>query len=126
MSRFIDVAELRALARLAIPIAVIQVGLMFMGVVDTMMVGRVSREALAAVALGNFYYFAAAIFGMGVLLALDPVISQAVGAQDDDAIARAVQRGFVISLFLTAVASLVLPTARPVLTLLRQPAEQKR
>ena len=123
MSRFIDVAELRALARLAIPIAVIQVGLMFMGVVDTMMVGRVSREALAAVALGNFYYFAAAIFGLGVLLALDPVISQAVGAQDDAAIARAVQRGFVISLLLTAMASLVLPTAGPVLAVLRQPAE---
>ncbi len=123
MSRFIDVAELRALARLAIPIVAIQVGLMFMGVVDTMMVGRVSREALAAVALGNFYYFAGAIFGMGVLLALDPVISQAVGAQDDDAVARAVQRGFILSLVLTVIASLVLPTARPVLTLLHQPAE---
>lgn len=123
MSRFIDPAELRALARLAVPIVVIQVGLMFMGVVDTMMVGRVSREALAAVALGNFYYFAAAIFGMGVLLALDPVISQAVGAHDDAAIARAVQRGVVISLLLTVVASAVLPTARFVLTLLRQPAE---
>lgn len=123
MSRFIDSAELRALARLAIPIVVIQVGLMFMGVVDTMMVGRVSREALAAVALGNFYYFAAAIFGMGVLLALDPVISQAVGAQDDVAVARAVQRGFVISLLLTILASAVLPTAGAVLTWLRQPAE---
>jgi MATE family multidrug resistance protein len=123
MSRFIDPAELRALARLAVPIVAIQVGLMFMGVIDTMMVGRVSREALAAVALGNFYYFAAAIFGMGVLLALDPVISQAVGAQDDAAIARAVQRGFLISLLLTLLASVVLPTARPVLALLRQPAE---
>ncbi|HEY0673545.1 MAG TPA: MATE family efflux transporter [Longimicrobiales bacterium] len=121
MSRFVDKAQLRALSRLAFPIVIIQVGLMFMGVVDTIMVGHVSAAGLGAVALGNLYFFAAAIFGMGVLLALDPVISQAVGAHDDDAIARAVQRGFVLSLGLTVVASLMLPTAGPVLRWLRQP-----
>ncbi|HEY0303444.1 MAG TPA: MATE family efflux transporter [Longimicrobiales bacterium] len=123
MSRIVDRAELRALGRLAFPIVVIQVGLMFMGVVDTMMVGRVSAAALAAVALGNFYYFAAVIFGMGVLLALDPLISQAVGAQDDIAIARAVQRGFVIGLVLTVLASAVIPSAGTVLAWLHQPAD---
>jgi MATE family multidrug resistance protein len=123
MTRIIDTAELRALGKLALPIVVIQVGLMFMGVVDTIMVGHVSAAALAAVALGNLYFFAAAIFGMGVLLALDPVVSQAVGAQDEVAIARAVQRGFVISLLLAIFVSAVLPTANAVLTLLRQPAE---
>ncbi len=123
MSRILDSAELRALGRLALPIVIIQVGLMFMGVVDSMMVGRISAAALAAVALGNMYFFAAAIFGMGVLLALDPVISQAVGANDDHAIARAVQRGFIIGLLLTVLATAVLPTAGLVLTWLRQPAD---
>ena len=123
MSRIIDPAELRALARLALPIVVIQVGMMFMGVVDTIMVGHLSPQALGAVALGNLYFFAAAIFGMGILLAIDPVISQGVGAHDDIAIARAVQRGFVLSLVLTVLVSAVLPTSRPVLTLLSQPAD---
>ena len=123
MSRIVNAAELRALWRLAAPIVFIQVGLMLMGVVDSMMVGRVSPAALAAVAIGNMYFFAAAIFGMGVLLALDPVISQAVGANDEAAIARAVQRGFVIGLILTILTSAVLPTARVVLTWLRQPAD---
>ena len=123
MSRIIDPPELRALARLALPIVIVQVGLMFMGVVDTIMVGHVSPQALGAVALGNLYYFAAAIFGMGVLLSLDPVISQAVGANDDVAISRAVQRGFVLSLLLTLFVSAIIPTAGPVLTFLRQPAD---
>ena len=92
MNRVVDIAELRALARLALPIVVVQVGLMFMGVVDTIMVGRVSPQALGAVALGNLYFFATAIFGMGVLLALDPVVSQAVGARDEPAISRALRR----------------------------------
>jgi multidrug resistance protein, MATE family len=123
VSRIVDIAELRALARLALPIVVVQVGMMFMGVVDTIMVGRVSPQALGAVALGNLYFFATAIFGMGVLLALDPVVSQAVGARDEPAISRAMQRGFVLSLLLTVVASLILPTAGPVLDALHQPAD---
>lgn len=123
MLRVVDVSELRALARLALPIVVIQLGLMFMGVVDTIMVGHVSPQALGAVALGNLYFFAAAIFGMGVLLSLDPVISQAVGAHDDVAIARAVQRGFVISLMLTVFVSAVLPTGGMALRALRQPED---
>src|SRR5688572_7040196 len=119
----IDKTELKALMRLAAPIVFIQVGVMFMGVVDTIMVGHVSAQALGAVALGNLYFFAAAIFGMGVLLALDPVIAQAVGARDDVAIARAMQRGFVISLLLTVFVSAVLPTGGIVLRALRQPEE---
>ena len=54
-----------------------------MGVVDSIMVGRLSAEGLGAVALGNVYFFAVAVFGMGVLMALDPLVAQAVGAGDE-------------------------------------------
>ena len=40
--------ELGALAHLALPAIATQVGSMFMGVVDTLMVARVSTESLAA------------------------------------------------------------------------------
>src|SRR5918999_2500092 len=91
----------RALLGLALPIVAVQVGMMFMGVVDTIMVGHLSARALAAVALGNLYFWACAIFGMGVIMALDPVMAQAVGARDDVAIARGLQRGFLLALLLT-------------------------
>lgn len=70
-------AELRAMVHLALPIVVVQLGQMLMGVADTVMVGHVSAEAIAAVALGNLYFFGAAIFGMGALMALDPVVARA-------------------------------------------------
>jgi MATE family multidrug resistance protein len=114
-------AELRAMVRLALPIVVVQLGQMLMGAVDTVMVGRVSAEAVGAIALGNVYFFGAAIFGMGVLMALDPVVAQAVGARDAEAIARGVQRGLVLALLVSGLASLLLLPARPVLGLLRQP-----
>ncbi len=53
---------------------------MAMGLVDTAMVGRVSPEAIGAVSVGSHTYFVAAMFGMGVLLGLDPLVSQAWGA----------------------------------------------
>lgn len=113
--------EARALATLAVPVVVVQVGVMLMGVVDTMMIGRVSATALAAVALGNLYFFIVASFGMGTLMALDPIVSQAVGASDELAITRGVQRGFVLAACLTIPMSLVMWVAEPVLSLLQQP-----
>ncbi|MDZ7779555.1 MAG: MATE family efflux transporter [Gemmatimonadota bacterium] len=115
--------DLTALFRLAFPVAVIQVGMMAMGAVDTVMVGRVSATDLAAVAIGNLYFFGVAVFGMGVLFALDPVVSQAVGANDEIAVARSVQRGLVIAGGLTVLATVLLLPAGPVLAFARQPAE---
>lgn len=115
--------EVGELLRLALPVAAVQVGMMLMGVVDTIMVGHVSPADLAAVALGNIYFFACAVFGMGLLFSLDPVISQAVGAGDQVAMARGVQRGVLLALVLTAVVSVILAVAEPVLVAARQPAE---
>lgn len=66
--------------RLAWPVIVAELGWMLMGVVDTVMVGRVAPEAIGAVGLGSILYFSAAIFGMGLLLGLDTFVSQAYGA----------------------------------------------
>ena len=111
------------LLRLALPVVTVQVGMMFLGVVDLIMVGRVSPIALAAVALGNLYFFAAIVFGLGTLLALDPIVSQAVGARDTEGIARAVQRGALLALGLALLSALLMAPVQPILTLLRQPPE---
>lgn len=115
--------ELRATMRLALPIVVVQVGLMSMGVVDTIMVGHASAIDLAAVALGNLYFWASIIFGLGALMALDPVVAQAVGAGDEQAVARGVQRGILLSAGLALLASLAMVPSAPVLNLLGQPGE---
>jgi MATE family multidrug resistance protein len=116
-------AELRAMVRLALPVVAVQVGWMAMGVVDTIVVGHVSADAMAAVALGNLLFLAVSIFGMGVLTGLDPVVAQAVGARDEPAVARGVQRGLVLVLGLTVLSTMALLPARPLLLALRQPAE---
>lgn len=118
--RRVDFSEL---LRLALPVAAVQVGQMLMGVVDTLMVGHVSPADLAAVALGNIYFFACAVFGMGLLFSLDPVVSQAVGAGDREAMARGVQRALLLATGLAVFAGVLLLMAGPVLEALRQPEE---
>lgn len=115
--------ELRALVALALPVAVVQMGLVAQGLVDTAMVGRVDAAQLGAVTLGNLYFFSVAVFGMGLLFALDPLVSQAFGAGDEDAIEVAIQRGLVLSVTLAVVASALLAVAEPVFVLLNQPEE---
>jgi multidrug resistance protein, MATE family len=109
--------------RLAFPVVTVQVGMMAMGVVDTVMVGHISAQALAAVALGNLYFFSMAVFAMGTLMVLDPVVAQAVGARDDSAVARAVQRGVLMAAFLTLPVAALLTAAAPVFAMARQPPE---
>lgn len=114
---------LRQLLTLALPIIVVNLGMSAMGAVDTLMIGRVSAEALASVALGNVYYFSIAMLGIGVTLALDPIVSQAIGADDPEGVALGVQRGVVVAVLVSIPLALALLVAEPVVRFLRQPDE---
>jgi MATE family multidrug resistance protein len=116
-------AEWKALTSIAVPLVIVQVGMMLMGVVDTLIIGRVSPDALAAVALGNLYFFNCIVIPMGTLMALDPLVAQGVGAKDDLAVARAVQRGLLLALILGVFATLAMLPAGPFLRFFRQPAQ---
>lgn len=116
-------AEWKALTSIAVPLVIVQVGMMLMGVVDTLIIGRVSPNALAAVALGNLYFFNCIVIPMGTLMALDPLVAQGVGAKDDLAVARAVQRGLLLSLILGLFATIAMLPAEPFLRFFRQPAQ---
>lgn len=75
-----ETSELRALWTLALPLALAQAGQALMGLVDTAVLGRLSAAAQGGAGLGNSLTFTCSFFGMGVMMALDPLVSQAVGA----------------------------------------------
>jgi multidrug resistance protein, MATE family len=93
--------EIRAIARLALPIVLTQISMMSLGIVDLAMVGRVpvdAVEALDAVALGNVWKIGTAMVAMGLVLGIDPLIAQSHGRRDAAGLALALQRGIVIAL----------------------------
>ncbi len=74
--------ELSALGRLALPLALANAAQSFMGLVDTAILGRAGAAPLAGTGLGNLIFWAITILGVGLMMGLDPLISQAVGAGD--------------------------------------------
>lgn len=86
---------------LAIPVVLAELGWMAMGVVDTLMVGRLSPEAIGAVGIGSVIFFTLGIFGMGLLLGLDTLVSQAFGAGRTDECHRWLVHGVYLSLMVT-------------------------
>src|ERR1700730_425869 len=77
-------ADFMLTLRLALPLIIAEIGWMCMGIVDTIMVGRLPNSAVAigATGLGQSLYHSITIFGGGLLLGLDTFVSQAYGRKD--------------------------------------------
>ena len=74
--------EWRPLLALAWPLVLAELGWMAMGIIDTIMVGRLpdSAASIGAVSLGSILFYTCTVFGGCLLLGLDTVVSQAYGA----------------------------------------------
>ena len=68
--------------QLAYPVIIGQLGIIMMGVVDSLMVGKLGAAPLAAAALGNSITFIVLIIGIGVSMAVTPLVAIAVGAHN--------------------------------------------
>lgn len=73
--------EFRPMLALATPVVLSELGWVTMGIVDTLMVGPLGPDAIGAVGLAGMLFFAIAVFAMGLLLGLDPLVAQAFGAR---------------------------------------------
>ena len=85
---------------LAVPVILAEVGWTTMGLVDTAIVGPIGPAAIGAVGLGSIVFLAVALFGMGMLLGLDTLVSQAFGAGRLDRCHHWLLQGVYLSLAL--------------------------
>src|SRR5208337_4051499 len=89
--------ELGAMVALAVPVVLSELGWVAMAIVDTIMVGKLGPAAIGAVALGNAAYYTPAICGIGLLLGLDTLVSQAYGRKDHDECHRWLAQGVYLA-----------------------------
>jgi multidrug resistance protein, MATE family len=94
-------SELSELLRLSAPLIVSHAGNQLMGLVDTAMVGRLGAASLGGVGVGASLFFAITVVGMGIILGLDPIIAQALGAGERDRARRALWQGYRIALVIS-------------------------
>ena len=100
-------ADVLRVARLALPVAIAELGWMAMTTVDTIMVGPLGPAAIGALGVSNSAFYSIAVFGMGLLLGLDTLVSQAHGAGDKadthHSLSQGVYSAFFISIPLTII-----------------------
>lgn len=97
--------EFKPMLRLALPLALGELGWMAMGIVDTVMVGRLPNAAVAmgAVGLGSLFYWGVTVFGSSILLGMDTLVSQSYGAGNRDDTRRSLWNGIYLAAALTPV-----------------------
>jgi len=84
--------EATALWQLAWPILIGQLATVGMSVADVAMAGHASPQDLAGVSLGVSIWHIVIVSLMGLLMAVNPIVSQHVGAGEHDRIARVVRQ----------------------------------
>ncbi|MFD0668589.1 MATE family efflux transporter [Ramlibacter sp. MAHUQ-53] len=103
--------ELRTIARHAGTVFVGQVAVMAFGLTDTLVAGRFSAEALAALSVGSAVYISIFVALLGVLQAQLPIWSQLRGAGEDEALGRSVRQALYLAglAMVAGMAALLLP-----------------
>jgi MATE family multidrug resistance protein len=78
--------EIRSSLRLAGPLILAQLSFVGMTLTDTILAGRLSGQALAAVAIGGNLWTPCFLFFMGICAAVSPIVAQQVGARSREAL----------------------------------------
>jgi multidrug resistance protein, MATE family len=94
-------SESRTLLRVSAPIILSQLGAIGMNTMDTIMVGGLGSEALAAIGLSGSLHFALLVVTTGTLFGMGPLVSQAFGARNPKACADVLVQGILLALVLS-------------------------
>ena len=101
-------SEIKQTLKLAFPLIIAFVGYQTISLVDTFVSGRLGVNMLAAVSLGSAIYWVVTIFPLGVLIGLDPLISQAIGAKKPEQAWRYCRRGIALALIFSVFTMLIM------------------
>lgn len=108
---------------LAYPVVLSQLGHVLVGTADSMMVGRVGTNELAAASIANAVFSVMMMFGIGVSFGLTPLIAQSDGEGNQRAGMRFLKHSFVINIIFGALLFTILLSGGFIMDLLDQPAE---
>jgi len=84
--------------KLAYPVVIGQLGHMMLGVIDTLMVGRIGAVPLAASSLANGLVLLIMILGIGMSVALTPLVAIAKGSEKHDECGVILRQGLLVNI----------------------------
>lgn len=110
--------EAAQLIKLATPVLIASVAQTGMGFVDTVMAGGVSATDMAAVSIASSIWLPTILFGIGLLMALVPVVAQLNGAGRQHKVPFEIQQGIAMALLLSVPTCLVLMQTENILNIM--------
>ncbi|MDN5203437.1 MATE family efflux transporter [Fulvivirgaceae bacterium BMA10] len=108
---------------LAYPVMLSQFGHVMVGVADSVMVGRVGVESLAAASLANSIFHLLMMFGIGISYAITPLVAQADGENDYKKSGNLLKHGLLANSFSGLTLVVIITSSTFILHYLNQPAE---
>ena len=115
--------EFRYNLRLAFPVIIGLLGHTFVQLVDNIMVGQLGTAELAAVSLGNSFFFVAMSLGIGFSTAITPLIAETDGAKDVIGGRNVFIHGLLLCFSLGVFLTLGVILSKPLLFQMGQPEE---
>ncbi len=112
--------ETKATLALSFPIIIGQVSQMMMGVADTVMVGKLGVNALAALTFANTIFMVGYIFGVGLLLSISIATSQHRGANNPAKARQTCRNGLYLAILMGGLLGLLGWGVSPFLSIFKQ------
>jgi MATE family multidrug resistance protein len=109
--------------RLAAPVIMGMLGHTFVGLIDNIMVGQLGVAELAAVSLGNSFFFVAMSIGIGFSTAITPLVAEADSENNFARGKSAFKHGFVLCSLMAIVLFALMLLAKPLMYMMDQPQE---
>jgi MATE family multidrug resistance protein len=117
------ISEVRASLLLSIPLAGAQLAQAGVGFVDTVMMGWLGSESLAAGGLGAITFISLSFVGTGILAAVSPLAAEAFGSGNPQRVGQVVRQGFWVALGWGVPMTLLVWYGAPILRFLGQQPE---
>jgi len=115
--------EFRYNCHLAAPVIMGMLGHTFVGLVDNLMVGQLGAAELAAVSLGNSFFFVAMSLGIGFSTAITPLVAEADSKLNFIRGKSALKHGVVLCTVIAIVLFVIMLLAKPLMYVMDQPEE---
>ncbi|MDP1994292.1 MAG: MATE family efflux transporter, partial [Ignavibacteria bacterium] len=114
-------SHLKETIHLALPVIVGQFGIILMGVVDNILVGRIGYNPLAASALANGIFFLIFVIGMGVTYAVSPLVANALGKGNPELCGDILKQALTVNIVIGVILGTVTYFAAELFQFMNQP-----
>ena len=114
--------HIKSTLTLAYPVIIGQLGFIMMGVVDSVMVGKLGATPLAAASLANGLFIFILIIGIGISYAITPLVAISVGAEKHSEAGEIFHQALIIDLITGIILMLLVFTCSDFLKYMNQPA----